>query len=487
MAIIVPTKNIYQQDNEQNFPIKGITLQSKTIQTDVDVELKPKFSYNYSIYKKDGETENTITFKLQNIEDENADVSTEYETDGRRKLARIMQTFTIDAGNGFFAPILASNQSSTGLEQPIYLDIDYTVVLPGDRTEEYVYNCNFTTYATDEGEAYILELINSKEEFADVPYTYPLSSSPPIRTLGFKAAINITESTPKKIVMYFAMVFCYAYSTNEYDNPQFPNTVLYDKRNIMIVMLIKDCSLKLSYREYSVEEHTTTYGNITVKDCVWNMPTQLSNNTKGERRDQEPLIDYLANGVIEKYKFGNTNIDLKCDFNEYYNEDGTLAISPYRYINNTISTDKDDFYITLSGEYNSKNAEWRNTLSVSLFDLSLASKHPIIVSIYVDYYPFTTTEPRDFYVTIPIGETTAKKEWTSRYEARYTTFVKAYTEYEKMTFEIGDKVLPMVNTASGDVNFIERNGVPSVFEITSVNFINDGACWQEITAVETAK
>jgi hypothetical protein len=57
---------------------------------------------------------------------------------------------------------------------------------------------------------------------------------------------------------------------------------------------------------------------------------------------------------------------------------------------------------------------------------------------------------------------------------------------DKMTFDIGDKVVPMVRNGNGVDDALSYNkiGVPKAFEVVGTKLINDGAVWQELTLRE---
>ena len=59
----------------------------------------------------------------------------------------------------------------------------------------------------------------------------------------------------------------------------------------------------------------------------------------------------------------------------------------------------------------------------------------------------------------------------------------------KMTFEIGDKVVPMVRNSKGQDNVLSSysNGTAKVFNVVGEKYIYDGAVWQELTLRETGE
>ena len=59
----------------------------------------------------------------------------------------------------------------------------------------------------------------------------------------------------------------------------------------------------------------------------------------------------------------------------------------------------------------------------------------------------------------------------------------------KMTFEIGDKVVPMVRNSKGADNALSyhSNGTAKVFNVVGEKYTYDGAVWQELTLRETAE
>ena len=59
----------------------------------------------------------------------------------------------------------------------------------------------------------------------------------------------------------------------------------------------------------------------------------------------------------------------------------------------------------------------------------------------------------------------------------------------KMTFEIGDKVVPMVRNSRGGDNALSyhSNGTAKVFDVVGEKYTYDGAVWQELTLRETAE
>lgn len=53
-----------------------------------------------------------------------------------------------------------------------------------------------------------------------------------------------------------------------------------------------------------------------------------------------------------------------------------------------------------------------------------------------------------------------------------------------MLFKVGDLVVPMKNTISGDEPLSMRDGIAKIFRVSAVDIINSGAIWQELTLVE---
>lgn len=167
------------------------------------------------------------------------------------------------------------------------------------------------------------------------------------------------------------------------------------------------------------------------------------------------LTKHLADNVLTQYKNGKETATLLCDINEYYHYGS------------------DEKAITTNGKvhYPIENI----TVSDKVVSITKPFKNDLTVVAMV----FSPNALETQKTVIKSGETQA----TFLYGVKEVQ--KAYFDLP-MTFKLHDEVIPMVFGADGKDKPMSKyqDGSPKVFEVTGSNMIYDGAVWQELTLLE---
>ena len=225
---------------------------------------------------------------------------------------------------------------------------------------------------------------------------------------------------------------------------------------------ISTVSLTFRGEEYKFTTSTSAVkiggsSNLSLDSNELMQSTTLNGETK--------IGAYIADKVINSYANGKETAKIKCSINNFYYEDGTIAKS--------ITSKRpriDTSSITLT---NDTSPIFGSKITVSL---------PYRLNGYNLYvYVKLTDKISDLFVILN-GWSGKSKTYSTDYENPRIEY--AYVDAE-MTFKIGDRVIPQIFTASGDQPMSKNSdGTPKVFKVLGVNIINNGALWQELTLQE---
>jgi hypothetical protein len=224
----------------------------------------------------------------------------------------------------------------------------------------------------------------------------------------------------------------------------------------------------------------------SVKVGSGNKPYSLSGNEllqDSGKVEGTNLAEHLGNNVLNQYGKGKETAVLLCDINKYYDESDTLAISPNAPITFTINVDA-----KTEVTYKLENDGLRYATFTTTIDSPLDEDLNVIIST-IDQNGYTEEIRND----IPIGSMSSTIKVINVYEYTNISTKAYYTKQEvapnKKTFNIGDEVIPMVFSASGsDIPMSKyQNGNAKTFTVVGRDIIYDGAVWQKLYLQEKSQ
>lgn len=220
-----------------------------------------------------------------------------------------------------------------------------------------------------------------------------------------------------------------------------------------------------------------TDGSITYGSG--NKPYSLSGNEllqDSGKVESANLAEHLGNNVLNQYGKGKETAVLLCDINNYRNESGNLAISINKPKRIKVNVDAKT-EVTYKRE---NDGLWYATFTTTI-DSPLDEYLNVIIST-IDQNGYTEELTND----IPIGSISSTIKVINVYEYINITTKAYYTKQEvapnKKTFSIGDEVIPMVFSAIGsDIPMSKyQNGNAKTFTVVGRDIIYDGAVWQKL-------
>lgn len=212
----------------------------------------------------------------------------------------------------------------------------------------------------------------------------------------------------------------------------------------------------------SLDDGSVTYGS-------GNNPYSLEGNEliqNSAKVNNKSLTQHLADNILSQYNKGKETATLLCSISDYYDESGTLLIG-----------------IPKKQEY-SIYAEYDNGLGKSTITIySYGKYYPFDLSVKIEYQRnngnYGTTE-------IILASGTTENSQTLLLAQLQSVRVVSVVANVRMNFKLHDKVIPMINNSDGydkPLSYYE-DGTPKVFDVVGSNIIYDGAVWQELTLQE---
>ena len=344
----------------------------------------------------------------------------------------------------------------------------------------------------------------------------------------------------KREIFFFATNLFFRTPTNKYKNKYYSSKV------IKVTQHAKDLLISFYGDTIGI---TLTENNVNfISGEKGDKPFTLSTNEllqDGTRTYNEFTAKYLAKNILEQYQNGKETATLLCDFGEYYDEYGGLAISSKKesgdyiifdfakpidfeldyevqdldwqklYIFNSNGNFEIGDLVYFNGEKaeivydESMNSQAVKVLKKGLFDGTLGSTIKVYKSKRTIY--FGEVEPDEYgvkghyvYIKEPFfadiniickdnyGGTivkhpfTIKKGYTKSEDVADTHIEIVSATYKvPMSIPIGAEVVPYVYTVGRiDKPMSIVNDKQKVFEVVDKNIIYDGISWQKLTLLE---
>jgi hypothetical protein len=185
------------------------------------------------------------------------------------------------------------------------------------------------------------------------------------------------------------------------------------------------------------------------------------------------LTKHLANNVLSQYAKGKETATLLCSISDYYDEENAQKITANNF---QIIGENDYTYRVDNLEIGENDYGIMQYNHIAIIELNKPATTNILFSI------------SGVHIGIGIGGTVATYSYIDDKSETpdFLEEIEIISQEPKMTFEIGENVIPMVFGANGKDQPMSKNqdGSAKVFEIIGINFIYDGAVWQEISLLE---
>ena len=481
MAIVIPSKNIYNKNNPKvrDNVIDNVTVNQTIItpNNEYDIPVYNQRFRNFSIINTQEVSEH---FEVVNkhtafghVEDVVLAFVSYVRIDNYGKI-QISVKIPIVNNNSYIQSILhgTNEQGNTNIKytlQGYKKSGTVTATEYYDYAEDTFSMSNIT--ATETESALQTFQIPKEETFAYEGYnsTFDISATVP-STVDFADLGTILTAIPQVVGDNFEITFDLI---SKYRVVKIGN-------NFAVVGGSKTIRVDGTYEEYIPEQiEITFYGNTigidlkdgTIKVNSGDYPFSLDGNellqdsgTVGEKS----ISQHLGDNVINQYRKGKETANILCNISDYYAYGAEKSI--YSKGKSLVP-----IYVTndVSCSYTSTNDY--STLVVTT-DKIFEAPITVVVSHRITGATKQTT------ITIPSGSKRATKK------VEYTYGINSYnaTLNANMVFEQNDKVIPMVLGADGNDHpmSVYQNGVPKIFTVVGTDIIFDGAVWQQLTLQE---
>ncbi|MBP3573871.1 MAG: hypothetical protein J6J71_04615 [Prevotella sp.] len=228
------------------------------------------------------------------------------------------------------------------------------------------------------------------------------------------------------------------------------------------------------------EIQLTVYGNTIGIDLTnetkpygdGNKPYSLSGNELIQldaRVSSDFLPHYISNSILNQYKNGKETATILCSIGNYYDDDGYIAISTKNHFLNHIPI----------------NIETENSLhyNSSLITASIERKYNYDLVVRVKYY-FTNGDIG--YADIQISKNKQSGFFYLNRNGLERAELVSVEGIFPAVFKVGDLVIPYVfNQYGEDVPMSKTyDGKEKTFKVLSERIFYDGAVWQELSLQE---
>lgn len=480
MAIIIPSKHIYKKENNKvvNNAISAIDQNISNVTVEYGNILSMNYTFRFYEYGESGLSEiysdkrNTGGF----------DFTESTNSDGDKVLNSVLK---LNVNKN--AKVLISNGFLASHE--VKYRRTYLLKKTDTSTQEVYYSRNeFTTYRAAVVSSYdqatgILEISTSRiVAYADENMF--------LESEGFEIVGEYIVQSPTKI-SYGSGTNVFSLPTNELaqSNSIITNAMGFgtitdrvggDKSsNVERLEIFTQIELPIGAK-IVYQNEIATVGDLFYEDesgkwyGIYTKWDSLFYQSRGNQIDfsianEISFSSYLAEYILSKYKNGRETAKLKCGIADYFDESGNKVVST---TNNIIIPYNGEVSVYLVDDYTIK-AEIRlepdeeQDKDVTLEIIIEETDGSYIEKIYIQKY---TT---DFV-------------YEAQGKVLSVELKSAYVEKLKMAFSIGDEVVPYFRSASAtDLPLsMDDSGNAKTFKVTAVEFIYDGAVWQELTLIE---
>jgi hypothetical protein len=260
--------------------------------------------------------------------------------------------------------------------------------------------------------------------------------------------------------------------TTQYTHNSFPFTI---------------SGLKGNYEKYTYDTISITiYGNtvgINLADYTLAV---------GNEETQNPFSLVEENELMQETNYKLSSLTEETDYwigESSYTSDGSSTTHYYTSVHlyNTYSTETWVTYTTPSGTSYQVLIPAKATTHSPAIDCT--EGYVTINSVY-NHKPAIIVDFSKTLSSYENGKETATVRCSigDYYDTENGLTITPKTD-SKMTFEIGDKVVPMVRNSKGQDNALSSysNGTAKVFNVVGEKYIYDGAVWQELTLRESGE
>lgn len=196
-------------------------------------------------------------------------------------------------------------------------------------------------------------------------------------------------------------------------------------------------------------------------------------DSSNENGESQPVADFISSGILQNYRNGKETATVLCDIGDYYeyNENGETTTA----------------YLRKSANFNSKwvNVTFVTAQLASDIILTVAEPDGSDIPVSVTYIQ-NNGEQNTVDIVLPSGQTKYRHKIVDYTTETLVKEIVNYTVSVPMTFDMYDKIIPMVYTSGGVDKPMSAyaDGTPKVFQVLSNKVYYDGAVWQELKIQE---
>jgi hypothetical protein len=171
--------------------------------------------------------------------------------------------------------------------------------------------------------------------------------------------------------------------------------------------------------------------------------------------------------ILRSYKNGKETATILCDINDYFDENGLIALSPKHYKLNKESI----------------SVSFKSIIYASVITVTSEKDYPIDLLIKVEYERKLGNKE---YAEITLLKNTKSISQTIDGANIQSVTLVSVSALTPMVFQTHDKVIPYIKGADGlDLPMSKyKSGNPKVFEVIETDIIYDGAIWQKLSLQE---
>lgn len=483
MAIIIPSKHIYKKENNKvvNNAISAIDQNISNVTVEYGNILSMNYTFRFYEYGESGlsaiysDTRNTGGFKF----------TESTNSDGDKVLTSVLK---LNVNKN--AKVLISNGILASHE--VKYQRTYLLKKTDTSTQEVYYSRNeFTTYDREsvvssyDQTTGILEISTSRivsyaagnmflesEEF-EIVGDYIVQSPTKI---SYGSGTNVFSLSSNEITQYNSIIsnsFGEGRVTSQLSADSFAGI---EKLEFFCILDLAS-GTKIIYNGevatvkdiVSKDETGTWYGIFAPNGGEFSQST--GSTIKFKIASDINFSEYFAQTIFDKYKNGRETAKLKCGIADYFDESGNNVVSTSKRIiapyNGEVSVYTVDDY-TIKAEIRLEPDEEQDkdvTIEVIIEEEGGSYVEKIYIQKYTNFFTYSA---QGRVVSVQLKS--------------------AYFEETKMCFGIGDIVVPYVRNEYGSDAPLSsnENGYAKTFNVVDVEFIYDGAVWQDLTLIEDA-
>lgn len=488
MAIIIPSKHIYKKENNKvvNNAISAIDQNISNVTVEYGNVLSRTLNFNFYDFSTDTPTalyndnKNTEGFDFHTTSsgaNGNIDVSARL----RLKIEKntIVKTFMSQNGLALSSPNIRSihtyyhrkNDATTGkyyyeIKEAPLISIDPLIVSYDEKTNILEMDISRTINYSG-GSIYL-----ASETF-ELVSDYIVAD---ISSIKFGSGTNVFSLSSNEITQYNSII------SNSFGEGKVTSQLSSDSHSGIeklefFCILDLASGTKIIYNGevatvkdiVSKDETGTWYGIFAPNGGEFSQST--GSTIKFKIASDINFSEYFAQTIFDKYQNGRETAKLKCGIADYFDESG----------NNVVSTSK-KVIAPYNGEVSVYTVDDYTIKAEIRLEPDEEQDKDVTIEVIIE------EEGGSYVEKIYIQKHTNFSTYSAQGKVLSVQLKSAYFEETKMCFGIGDIVVPYVRNEYGSDAPLSSNedGYAKTFKVVDVEFIYDGAVWQDLNLIEYA-